>query len=106
MNSLSSGQWLPEGEYEVKGDQINGCTNAPKRGRQSPNSLLKNITFYIEHDLDPKGPRREELTALIKTGGGTILTRKPTDSTCFVIKDENDKRRLLNMISLFDTSVE
>jgi hypothetical protein len=108
LKSLSSGQWLPEEEYEVKGDQINGSTNAPAKGRKSPNSLLNGLSFYIDHELDPKGPRREELAALIKTGGGTLITRRPVQSIdkCIIIKEENDKKRLLNMISMFDASIQ
>jgi hypothetical protein len=102
---LSGGTWLPEEDYEVKGDQINGPTEAPRKGRLSPNSLFKNMAFYIDPNMNSRGPSKEDLISLVNSGGGTLLSKKAANSNYMIIKEERDKKSLLDMISRFEAKL-
>jgi hypothetical protein len=94
---------LPEEKYQVRGDQIWGQTNAPNKGRLAPKPLFSGLSFFVDSNLDSKGPTREELTLLVKLGGGKLIARRSSiPSTCIIISSEADKKKLLDMISQYE----
>jgi hypothetical protein len=84
--SLSSGSWLDESEFEVKGDPVisNG---APKFSRELKVSrelerkkrinLFENLNFFFAYPKNTILPSKEELEKLILIAGGVLLEKAP-----------------------------
>ncbi|CAO3621601.1 unnamed protein product [Cunninghamella echinulata] len=79
LTSIQVGYWLPEQDYEVRGDKTLGCTDGPKRGRERDldQSFFHDRQFFFYGDY----PSKEKLLLmqLVTVGGGTVYSRRPSE---------------------------
>lgn len=70
-----------EEPYEVPGSNTTPHSLAPRKGRlnheQQLPQLFDGCYFYLRGDFVYPTPAKDEITLLVKTGGGTVLHREP-----------------------------
>jgi len=76
---------VAEDAYEVPGSSTTPTSFTPRRARlnhdQQLPGLFDGCSFYLRGDFIPPTPARDEITLLVKTGGGTVLHREPKPET-------------------------
>lgn len=111
LASLSANGFVSEEAFLIRGDEVVGkATDAVQKSlhahHQNLPSLFSGLSFYLGiGGFAPPAPTRKDLISLITAGGGTVITRKPSND-CIVITDESSVgcpwTRLLEAISYFE----
>lgn len=76
---------VAEEPYEVPGSRTTPTSLTPRNARLNHDQQLPRLfdgcSFYLRGDFIPPTPARDEITLLVKTGGGTVLHREPKPET-------------------------
>jgi hypothetical protein len=81
MDSMKAKKWLPEIDYQVKGDAKSGLTNAPQKGRQrlenNEDLLFADMRFYFTGEFQGSH-NKKDLSLLVVAGGASLMGKKPS----------------------------
>jgi hypothetical protein len=102
VDSFKKNVWLNEEDYEVLGDHV--AINGPKKGREENVYLFKDFHIYFHGTFETPNPSLQDLTLLLKLGGGTLMKSPPTKSylksnenVLIVVDNEREEREIENL---------